>query len=534
MGQKSCTSKPGGIRFSGRKSPGDGRQGQKGRNILILNDYPAPRDPTRLCLLLAACSLLVLVPAPGRDRAGTAWAEGKKAKPAKNKKSKKTKDSGKVLVWLREGKVVKGGVRVTVQPGQRLQDIAETYGVSIAILKGANPGLNPAAIWAGQKILVPGATKVLAIKTWVPEDKLDEIPGMTSAEPEKEVKKKKKDDGPLMVKSGKKVPGGVKHVVQPGQSLGIIAAAYGVSISKIVKASGIKDPDTVKPGQTVMVPGASSVVAVKAKPKPGQPLVEDEKVKSGKIVKAGVLHTVQPGQTLGIICSAYSVKVSSVLKVNSLKNVNAIKQGQKLLIPGAKTVVAVKADPTKALAMPTKIKFHRIHTGETKSLTLYNANGKLVQGEYKKFEKMMFDQHTGKQHKIHPRLCYMLKLVAEHWPDHMITIYSGFRSYNPGQYTKKSKHNLGRAIDFAVDGVSNLKLMKFCRTLKNVGVGYYPNSYFIHLDVRETSAFWVDYSGPGESPKYKKWKKGAKGEKESGGVNLEADSDAADVDVKKK
>jgi LysM repeat protein len=489
-----------------------------------------------LGLAMLACCVLLVGQAPGGGRCPAAWAAGKKAK--KGKKQKKGDDGGKVLVWLRVGKVVKGGVKVTVQPGQRLQDISETYGVSIATLKGANPGLNPAAIWAGQKILVPGATKVLAIKTWVPEDKLDDIPGMKSSDTDagggKKHKKKGKKDGPLMVKSGKKVPGGVKHTIQPGQSLGIIAAAYGVSVSKIVKASGIKNPDAVKPGQTVMVPGAGSVVAVKAKPQDGQSLVEEHTVKSGKVVKAGVLHTVQPGQTLGIISAAYSVKVSSILKVNKLKNANSIKQGQKLLIPGAKKVVAVKADPSKALATATKIKFHRIHTGETKTITLYNANGKLVKSEYKKFEKMMFDQHTGKKHKIHPRLCYMLKLVAEHWPDHMITIYSGFRAYNPKQYTKKSKHNLGRAIDFAVDGVSNLKLMKFCRTLKNVGVGYYPNSYFVHLDVRETSAFWVDYGGPGEAPKYKKWKKGKKGGKGSGGVNLEADSDAADVDVKKK
>ena len=57
---------------------------------------------------------------------------------------------------------------------------------------------------------------------------------------------------------------------------------------------------------------------------------------------------------------------------------------------------------------------------------------------------------------------------------------------------------------------------------------------FGHMDVRETSAFWVDYSKPGQKPKYKKWKKGKKKGKSAegeGDVNLEADSDAADVDV---
>jgi hypothetical protein len=33
-------------------------------------------------------------------------------------------------------------------------------------------------------------------------------------------------------------------------------------------------------------------------------------------------------------------------------------------------------------------------------------------------------------------------------------------------------------------------------------VGYYPNSTFVHLDVRDTPATWIDYSKPGEPPRY--------------------------------
>ena len=32
--------------------------------------------------------------------------------------------------------------------------------------------------------------------------------------------------------------------------------------------------------------------------------------------------------------------------------------------------------------------------------------------------------------------------------------------------------------------------------------GYYPNSTFVHLDVRDTPGFWIDYSRPGEPPRY--------------------------------
>ena len=58
----------------------------------------------------------------------------------------------------------------------------------------------------------------------------------------------------------------------------------------------------------------------------------------------------------------------------------------------------------------------------------------------------------------------------------------------------------GLACDFRVVGVKNTELRDYLRhAFKHVGVGYYPNSSFVHLDVRQgASAFWIDYSGPGE------------------------------------
>jgi hypothetical protein len=61
---------------------------------------------------------------------------------------------------------------------------------------------------------------------------------------------------------------------------------------------------------------------------------------------------------------------------------------------------------------------------------------------------------------------------------------------------------LGRALDFRIRGVRNEELWAFCRTLRNAGCGYYPNSTFVHLDVRESKAFWIDRSRPGEPPQY--------------------------------
>jgi hypothetical protein len=60
-------------------------------------------------------------------------------------------------------------------------------------------------------------------------------------------------------------------------------------------------------------------------------------------------------------------------------------------------------------------------------------------------------------------------------------------------------------MDISVMGVPNAALFELCRTLDDVGCGFYPNSKFVHLDVRRPGtghAFWIDASGPGEPSRY--------------------------------
>ena len=82
----------------------------------------------------------------------------------------------------------------------------------------------------------------------------------------------------------------------------------------------------------------------------------------------------------------------------------------------------------------------------------------------------------------------------------MIHIVSGYRPLSKG-----ARHRSGRAIDLRVLGVANEDLFAFCRKLPDAGCGYYPNSTFVHVDVRSLGAghaLWVDVSGPGERAHY--------------------------------
>lgn len=104
---------------------------------------------------------------------------------------------------------------------------------------------------------------------------------------------------------------------------------------------------------------------------------------------------------------------------------------------------------------------------------------------------------------LHPRLLQLLQSIVEHFPGRPIEIVSGYR---PG--TSASRHAHARALDLRLVGVRHEALRDFARRLPGAGVGFYPNSVFIHLDVRdddEGNAFWTDYSGPGETPRYGHW-----------------------------
>jgi hypothetical protein len=81
-----------------------------------------------------------------------------------------------------------------------------------------------------------------------------------------------------------------------------------------------------------------------------------------------------------------------------------------------------------------------------------------------------------------------------------VLVVSGYRPTRGGSY-----HSHGRALDFRLEGVRNEDLVAFCKTLPDTGCGYYPNSSFIHMDVREPGTghvAWIDASGPGETPRY--------------------------------
>jgi hypothetical protein len=98
--------------------------------------------------------------------------------------------------------------------------------------------------------------------------------------------------------------------------------------------------------------------------------------------------------------------------------------------------------------------------------------------------------------RLHPGLLPLLTRLADHFAGHAIQIVSGYRP----NAREGSRHRFGRALDLRVDGVSIDELHAFVDAEPGTGVGLYPTSGFVHLDVRSERVRWTDDSGPGEAP----------------------------------
>lgn len=99
----------------------------------------------------------------------------------------------------------------------------------------------------------------------------------------------------------------------------------------------------------------------------------------------------------------------------------------------------------------------------------------------------------GDEHPIDPRTLSLVYRIQRHFSVSEIRVVSGYRLPRPGS---RSNHGKGRAIDLIVPGTPDEEVARFARELGFVGVGVYPASQFVHLDIRPRSYFWVDMSGP--------------------------------------
>jgi uncharacterized protein YcbK (DUF882 family) len=139
-----------------------------------------------------------------------------------------------------------------------------------------------------------------------------------------------------------------------------------------------------------------------------------------------------------------------------------------------------------------------------------DAKGRVTKLSLRGWNHFLRCHHTGRVHAMSTRLAQLIYDVDKHFDFKRILVVAGYRAPRVAREkgNPKSPHKKGVACDFRIEGIANTELRDYERTLPKVGVGYYPNSEFVHLDVdplrNKHAAFWIDYSRPGERARYSK------------------------------
>lgn len=114
-----------------------------------------------------------------------------------------------------------------VQPGDTLTTIARRQNTSVDALIAANGLRNPNQIYIGQRLRLPGAARA------------------APASP---------------------ATSGQSHVVQRGETLGLIARRYGTTVRALAALNGLSDPSRIFPGQRLSLTGTQATPSSPAVP----------------------------------------------------------------------------------------------------------------------------------------------------------------------------------------------------------------------------------------------------------------------------
>ena len=337
-----------------------------------------------------------------------------------------------------------------------------------------------------------------------------------------------------------------KHVVRLGQSLGGIARQYGISVTTLATANGITREGILREGQVLRIPGAGSMTVGA-----GQSLTKiarDYRVSVADLAAANGIDreaSLQIGQRLvlpeGAVIPSSSQEAEAkpvalpAAKAPAAEVKTALSAAGKT--PGAKVVPApkppaaksggVRADarnstPAVVVAASAKaasnaagekslrspwgkpkqpgvVELYRIWSKESVRLRLVDAKGRPRQDARRALREFLRPRDSQRRKTPNARLLSLLARVSDHFGGRPIHVVSGYRIAK-GLTRKTSRHVAGEAIDFRIPGVPLTVLRDYCQQLPEVGVGYYPTTEFVHLDVRKQPARWTDWSLPGQPP----------------------------------
>jgi len=140
-----------------------------------------------------------------------------------------------------------------------------------------------------------------------------------------------------------------------------------------------------------------------------------------------------------------------------------------------------------------KIALHNLHT-EERLETVYYEDGRYIPEAMYDLKRVLRDFRSGEQHEIDASLIDLLDTVrARTGTRQPFQVISGYRSpttnamlHEESEHSGVAVHSLhmqGEAIDIRLADVALDHLRNAAFGLQRGGVGYYPASNFVHVDV---------------------------------------------------
>ena len=138
------------------------------------------------------------------------------------------------------------------------------------------------------------------------------------------------------------------------------------------------------------------------------------------------------------------------------------------------------------------------HTGEWFKGP-YWIQGKYVAESLKSLDHFLRDKLNNKKIAMDKRLLDLIYILQNKVQSKRpFEIICGYRSPETNSYLRRVSHGVaknslhlsGRAVDLRMSGINLRKLRDEAKALGAGGVGYYPGSGFIHIDVRPQPYYW--------------------------------------------
>ena len=150
------------------------------------------------------------------------------------------------------------------------------------------------------------------------------------------------------------------------------------------------------------------------------------------------------------------------------------------------------ANPTVAASDEQRLRLYHTHTGEHLDI-VYRVGSDYIPGALDQLNHFLRDHRTGDVHQYDPRIFDLLsdltKAVGR--ANSEIHIICGYRSPWSNEFLRRttvgvaqnSLHMQAEAIDIRLPGTLSSVFRDAALALHRGGVGYYPKSDFIHVDV---------------------------------------------------